>query len=133
MTLLFRLLCTLTLLLMTGTGFAHASTPAGAIAVGYGGSFADLHAMSSPRSVAAQTDAWQPSVSTIHPSESGPSVPPVVDLLDFSGFEPYVRSLLPVRLPDIAEFGPLVPDPAPLAVFGIVLIAIGFLRRYLSA
>ena len=57
--------------------------------------------------------------------------PPSIDRLDISGLEPYVFRLLPGGLRDIAEFGPLVPDPAPLAVFGCVLILMAFLRRYL--
>jgi len=60
-------------------------------------------------------------------------VAPIVEPFDSGGLQPYVGGLLPARLRDIAEFGPMVPDPAPLAVFGAILVLIGVSRRYLSA
>lgn len=34
---------------------------------------------------------------------------------------------------DIWEFAPLIPDPAPLAIIGIGLLAMGFIRFFRSA
>lgn len=36
-------------------------------------------------------------------------------------------------VPDIWELSPLIPDPAPLAIIGIGLLAMGFFRLFQSA
>lgn len=44
---------------------------------------------------------------------------------DIDHLEPFLRSFVI----DLTDIGPLVPDPGGLAVFGIGLILLGFLRR----
>ena len=54
-------------------------------------------------------------------------------LPDIAGeFAPVFRNILNARFLDAPDFGPPVPDPNALAIFGIGLIALGFLRRLIA-
>lgn len=56
----------------------------------------------------------------------------VFDLFDVHGDLGRVRNILKSRLIDVPDFGQAVPDPNVLAIFGLGLLALGFIRRLIA-
>lgn len=54
------------------------------------------------------------------------------DLFDVHGDLDRVRGILKSRLIDVPDFGQAVPDPNVLAIFGLGLLALGFIRRLIA-
>lgn len=70
---------------------------------------------------------------TDDPSQEAPaSGSGAFDLFDVRGDLDRVRGILKSRLIDVPDFGQAVPDPNVLAIFGLGLLALGFIRRLIA-